>query len=256
MEIQRHIPLRLGLQWGKAAAAVVVTAAVAAGLHGWTAEVSMQRELASQEAQISDLRHQLESRPDWPAIVVLVERSVVTVEAGDDLGSGWVAHADAGGSDIVTNFHVVADSWNDGVAAVTVRQGDASLSGTVARVDPEEDLAIVHVAAQLPALVAVTERLEVGTAVMAAGSPLGLDGTVTVGVLSSYRSLEGSEYVQFSAAVSPGNSGGPLVDQRGRVIGIVSAKLVYPGAEGLSLAIPVAVVCNNLVTCATAVSGR
>src|SRR6266581_3112052 len=141
MEIQRHIPLRLGLQWGKAAAAVVVTAAVAAGLHGWTAEVSVQRELASQEAQISDLRHQLESRPDWPAIVVLVERSVVTVEAGDDLGSGWVAHADAGGSDIVTNFHVVADSWNDGVAAVTVRQGDASLSGTVARVDPEEDLA-------------------------------------------------------------------------------------------------------------------
>jgi putative serine protease PepD len=256
MEIQRGIPFRLGLQWGKAAAAVVVTAAVAAVANGWMTEAAMQHQLASQEAQVSDLRHELESQPNWPAIVVLVERSVVTVEAGDDLGSGWVAHADAGGSDIVTNFHVVADSWNEGVATVTVRQGDRSLGGTIARVDPQEDLAIVHVAAQLPALVAVTQRLDVGSAVMAAGSPLGLDGTVTVGVISSYRSLEGNEYVQFSAAVSPGNSGGPLVDQRGRVIGIVSAKLVYPGAEGLSLAIPVAAVCSSLVTCATTASGR
>jgi len=84
---------------------------------------------------------------------------------------------------------------------------------------------------------------------MAVGSPLGLDGTISIGVVSGYRSLEGSDYAQFSAPISPGNSGGPVVDSRGRVIAVASAKLVGTGVEALSLAIPVQTVCLSLVAC-------
>ncbi len=209
----------------------------------------MQSRLAEQQRTIGALEQRLAEEPNWPVIVALIEPSVATVEAGDELGSAWVAHSDARGSDLVTNYHVVADAWNDGTATVDVRQGDRILSGTVARVDPTDDLAVVHVSAQLPALFTLTAQPKKGSWVMAIGSPLGLDGTVTVGIVSAFRSVEGSEYMQFSAPISPGNSGGPVVDDHGRVVGIASAKFVYRGAEGLSLAIPVEVVCLALVTC-------
>ena len=72
-----------------------------------------------------------------------------------------------------------------------------------------------------------------------------------IGVVSGYRSLGGSNYLQFTAAISPGNSGGPVIDSSGRVVAIASAKLIYPGAEALSLGIPVEVACDSLVVCKT-----
>ena len=231
------------------AAVIVAVAAAALGLHGWQAEVSLQQRVAEQEHEISALREQLAPRTDWVEIAVAVRRSVATVEAGDFLGSAWVARTDARGSDLVTNYHVVEEAWKNGDAHVVVRVGDRMLAGTIDRVDAVDDLAVVHVEESLPALVVLRERPLVGSAVMAIGSPLGLDGTVTVGVVSAFRSLDGSEYLQFSAPVSPGNSGGPVIDEQGRVVGVTVAKVAYPGAEGLSLAIPVAVVCHDLVTC-------
>src|SRR5437868_1768244 len=102
---------------------------------------------------------------------------------------------------------------------------------------------------RLATLAPAGQRPRLGAAVMAVGSPLGLGGTVTLGVVSGFRSLEGSDYVQFSAAISPGNSGGPVVDSHGRVVAVASAKLVGDGVEALSLAIPVQTACLNLVTC-------
>ena len=238
-------------------AAVLVTVAAAAGIHGWQAEVSLQHRVAAQEQEISELRTELQaSRTNWVAIAATVRQSVATVEAGDFLGSAWVARSDARGSDLVTNYHVVAEAWTDGDSRVVVRLGDRMLPGTIDRVDANDDLAVVHVAEQLPALTVVADRPPVGSTVMAIGSPLGLDGTVTVGIVSAFRSLDGSEYLQFSAPVSPGNSGGPVIDEHGRVVGVTVAKVVYAGAEGLSLAIPVTVACSNLETCATTESGR
>ena len=72
---------------------------------------------------------------------------------------------------------------------------------------------------------------------------------MTLGVVSGFRSLDGSDYVQFSAPISPGNSGGPVIDAHGQVVAVASAKLVGTGVEALSLAIPVQVVCLTLVTC-------
>jgi hypothetical protein len=88
--------------------------------------------------------------------------------------------------------------------------------------------------------------------VMTAGSPLGLSGTVSVGVLSGFRSLFGSDYLQFTTAISPGNSGGPVVDRKGRVVGIATAKLMADGAEALGFAIPVQNACATLAACAQA----
>ena len=240
-----------------ASAAVIVAVAVAAVVYSFKAEVSLRDQAAADHRAISTLEHQvaaLERRQptdvDWRATAATVQLSVVTIVAGDALGSGWVAHSDQRGSDIVTNYHVVADAWTSGVSAVEVRQGDRSFGGSVVRVDAIDDLAAVHVAERLAALASVAQRPEVGTTVMAVGSPLGLSGTISIGVVSAYRSLEGSDYMQFSAPISPGNSGGPVVDGQGDVVAVASAKLVGAGVEALSLGIPVQVVCAALVACA------
>jgi len=86
-------------------------------------------------------------------------------------------------------------------------------------------------------------------AVIVIGSPLGLGGTVSAGVISGFRSLEGSDYVQFSAPISPGNSGGPVVDARGRVVAVASAKFEGSGVEALSLGIPVQTACSMVAAC-------
>jgi putative serine protease PepD len=235
------------------AAAVVVTVAAAALAYEWRAEVALRHQLTGEQQTITTLEKKLDAaQTDWPAIAATVSQSVVTVDAGHAIGSGWVAHTDAKGAEIVTNFHVVVEAWSSGNASVKVRQGDSTWSGMVMRVDRDDDLAVIHVTQRMTALTSAPQRPRVGVAVMAVGSPLGLDGTVSVGIVSGYRSLEGSNYMQFTAPISPGNSGGPVIDSRGRVVGIAAAKLVYPGAEALSLAIPVGLACDRLVTCSQA----
>lgn len=216
------------------------------------AEVAAQQQTeASLARRVATLEAQTSTQPDWAWVAAKVEPSVVTVETDQDLGSAWVAHSDARGSDLVTNFHVVADAWSAGIAKVEVHQGDRTIAGTIIRVDPNDDLAVVHVTERFTPLVAMTARPKVGTTVMAVGSPLGLSGTVSVGVVSGFHSIAGSDFLQFSAPISPGNSGGPVVDVHGRVVAIASAKFVGDGIEGLSLAIPIQTACLSLVTCTT-----
>ena len=88
-----------------------------------------------------------------------------------------------------------------------------------------------------------SDRLEVGQKAIAIGNPMGLERTVTTGVVSainrSPRGIALDGLIQTDAAISPGNSGGPLLDSRGRVIGINTAVLRAPGAQGLGFAIPI-----------------
>ena len=181
----------------------------------------------------------MRAHPAWEKVAAEVRSSVVVVETDDDLGSGWVVHSDPSGSDIVTNFHVVESAVAKGVMAVEVHQFDRSLTGTVTATDRGDDLAVVHVDEHLPSLKTVRDRPEVGTNVMVIGAPLGLSDSVSVGWVSAYRSIEGGDYMQFTAPVSPGNSGGPVIDQNGRVVAITTLKVVYFGAEGLAFGIPV-----------------
>jgi putative serine protease PepD len=242
---------------------IVVVAAgvsllIAAGGLTVTLGLAMRAQINSQASSIQDLKAQVDAlahldKPqlDWPVIAALVRPSVVTISTDDGLGSGWVVFSDGSGSDLVTNLHVVADAWEAGIAMVDVAVGDQTVRGTITHADVTDDLAVVHVTMWLPALQRATLRPQLAQSVMAIGSPLGLDGSVSIGVVSGFRSIGGSDYIQFSAAISPGNSGGPVVDARGQVVAVTTAKFVSPGSEALSLAIPVETVCR-FATCETA----
>lgn len=241
------------------AAAAVVVAVAAAGLVVWRDDAAERARLEGQqtalvqlELRVGRLETAASKDGDWTSIAARVEPSVFTVESGDSLGSAWVAQANAGGSELVTNYHVIASAWTAGASTVTVRQRDRTIPGTIYRVDPNDDLALVHVAARLEPLAPASGRPRLGATVMAVGSPLGLEGSVSLGIVAGYRSLAGSDYMQFSAPISPGSSGGPVVDSTGAVVAVASAKLVGDGVEALSLAIPVAVVCQGFATCTAA----
>jgi putative serine protease PepD len=243
-------PGRRRLRNVAAAAVLLLIAAPVVGL-GLALHMmsSQQRSVDGLRTEVRALQTKVDAHPDWTVIARKVEPSVFTIETSFGLGSGWVARAGQSGSELVTNFHVIADAWNAGTVTVDVRQGDRSLKGTIARVDPNDDLAVIHVAQILPVLWTAPGRPALAQAVMVIGSPLGLGGSVSAGVISGFRSLEGSDYVQFSAPISPGNSGGPVVDARGRVVAVASAKFEGSGIEALSLGIPVQTACSMVVAC-------
>jgi putative serine protease PepD len=202
------------------------------------------RSISQLQARVLSLEAQMRTQPDWGAIARAVQPSIFTVATDHGLGSGWVARAGAGGSDVVTNFHVVAEAFNAGDAAIQLRQGDLTIEGSITQVRPSDDLAIIHIAERFPALQVAIVRPQLGDTVMAVGSPLGLGGTVSLGVVSGFRSVEGADFIQFSAAISPGNSGGPLLNSSGAVVAVSAAKFLGTGVEALSLAIPVQTICT------------
>ena len=91
-----------------------------------------------------------------------------------------------------------------------------------------------------------------GEPVVVVGAPLGLANTVTTGVVSAVRAdVPGlaSKVIQFDAAISPGNSGGPVSNAAGQVVGVAQAKIMAAGTDGLASAIPISEVCDALVAC-------
>jgi len=154
-------------------------------------------------------------------------------------GSGFITRSDGV---ILTNAHVV-----EGASDVSVTLPDGrSFSGKVLGTDPLTDVGVVKVvASKLPvAPLGDSSRVRPGEWAIAIGNPLGLDNTVTAGIISAIERTnavgEGQRvpYIQTDAAVNPGNSGGPLINDRGQVIGINTAIRQAPGA-GLSFAIPI-----------------
>ncbi len=162
--------------------------------------------------------------------------SVVGLETRDGQGSGVVLAQDGF---VLTNAHVAAR------APLRVRiSGARAVRGAVVGTDERTDLAVVRAEARdLPAVTLSERRLRVGELVLAIGNPLGFERSVSVGVVSALHRdlaaprgvvLEG--LVQTDAAVNPGNSGGPLLDARGAVVGVTTAML--PWASGIGFAIP------------------
>ncbi|MGZ8254502.1 MAG: DegQ family serine endoprotease [Burkholderiaceae bacterium] len=159
-------------------------------------------------------------------------------------GSGFIISADGL---ILTNAHVVR-----GASEVTVKLSDRrEFRAKLLGLDTATDVAVLKVDAQkLPAVALGDARqVQVGDPVLAIGSPFGFEQTATQGIVSAKaRSLPGASYVPFiqtDAAVNPGNSGGPLFDAKGRVIGINSQ--IYSrsgGFQGLAFAIPIDVALN------------
>ena len=155
------------------------------------------------------------------------------------LGSGFIISSDG---TVLTNAHVVKDADEILVKLSDQREEPAELVG----LDERTDVAVLRIKAKgLPAVkIGNSDRLEVGEWVLAIGSPFGLEHTATSGIVSAVgRTLPSDAYVPFiqtDAAVNPGNSGGPLFNTQGEVIGINSQ--IYSrsgGYMGLSFAIPI-----------------
>lgn len=178
-------------------------------------------------------------------IAKMALQSVLTIEGGSRLGSGFVIRATSDSSLIVTNYHVIGDVWEVGSQSVNVMQKAGTFSGTIQAVSPDHDLALIRVPISLEALPVSPTRPRPGDSVLVMGSPFGLEDTITSGLVSGMR----SGFLQFSAPVSPGSSGGPVFDIKGRVVGVVVWKYAGLGAEGLSFAVPIEDVCKHLVGC-------
>ena len=172
-----------------------------------------------------------------PSVVVIQG----TTDSGDVVGSGFIISKDGR---IVTNLHVIKELKS---ASVQLADGQMFNSISVLGVDEQHDLAIIRIPGVnlTPLAVRGSNPPTVGETVLIAGSPRGLEGTITAGILSSVRdSGEGFKVLQTDAAVNPGNSGGPMVNSKGQVIGVVSFKL--RSSEGLNFGIPISYV-NDLL---------
>lgn len=179
------------------------------------------------------------------AVARRLQQSTVSVVAGPSTGSGFVVGRERF---IITNAHVV-EAARDESGRVQVRFGSGTiLPARVVRVDPSHDLAILEVEGRVPSRpldLGNSDAVEVGQTVLAFGSPFGLDGTLTEGIVSARRDVPGigggmaRRLIQTDAPINPGNSGGPLVDGRGRVIGVNTAILSRTGgSHGIGFAVP------------------
>jgi S1-C subfamily serine protease len=174
---------------------------------------------------------------DLADLVAAASPSVVGIEHGRGQGSGVVLAQDGF---VLTNAHVAA-----GGGPLRVRlSGARVVQGELVGKDARTDLAVLRASAtDLPPLPLAERRLRVGEVVIAIGNPLGFERSVSLGVVSAlHRNLAGPQgevlegLVQTDAAVNPGNSGGPLLDARGAVVGVTTAML--PFASGIGFAVP------------------
>src|SRR5579863_3281301 len=197
---------------------------------------------AEEQNNISVYRHVL------PSVVNITSRAVTfnffygnVPQEGQ--GSGFVL--DKAGH-VLTNFHVI-EGANRGIEVKLSNK--RSYKATVVGMDKIHDLALLKVDAPelQPVTLADSSQLAVGEKVYAIGNPFGLSGTMTQGIISSIRSIRGSEgapiedAIQTDAAINPGNSGGPLLNSRGEVIGI-NTMILSPSADqnaGIGFAIPI-----------------
>lgn len=163
---------------------------------------------------------------DWDR----VREGVVGVRAGAGSGTGFFIAENV----IVTNVHVIGYAEE---ATVHTERGDESVA-RVAHADTRRDVALL-VPKRLRKRPLSIERAEpgVGDEVYAIGHPLGLELTVTRGIVSARRVVEGVAYIQTDAALNPGNSGGPLLDARGAVVGV--STMVRRGGQNLGFALPI-----------------
>ncbi|MFG3493744.1 S1C family serine protease [Streptomyces sp. NPDC047928] len=196
---------------------------------------------------------------DYMTVIGNVLPSVVQIEAGESLGSGVVYDTQG---HIVTNAHVIGDGKR---FAVTVATGGQAVRARLVSSYPEQDLAVIKLEGappkgMKPATFGDTSKVEVGQIVLAMGSPLGLSGSVTQGIVSATgRTVSENgpgtggtgatigNMIQTSAAINPGNSGGALVDLDSQVIGIPTLAAADPQlgggtAPGIGFAIPASMV--------------
>ena len=175
--------------------------------------------------------------------VVLI---VISNSSGEEtaLGSGFLVSADG---EIVTNYHVIKEAHS---AIVKLSNGAFFPVAGVLASDSDKDLAVLKVNGKnLPFLtVGDIDKLHVGDHVVAIGSPLGLEGTVSDGIVSSVRDVASKKWIQTTAPVSHGNSGGPLLDMNDQVVGVITWGVNLDVGQNLNFAAPSNEITRLLIT--------
>ncbi|MCU0547940.1 MAG: trypsin-like peptidase domain-containing protein [Leptolyngbya sp. Prado105] len=169
--------------------------------------------------------------------------SVVQIRTAKGQGSGFLL--DSSGL-IMTNQHVVGSAFS-----VKVKLYDGSLvNGRVLRRDAVADAALVKLEGDVSPVsglpICHTDVVRVGQSVVAIGNPLSFSNSVTQGIVSGFRRNASRSLIQTDTAVNPGNSGGPLLNRDGKVIGIVTEKIASEGIEGLGFALPIGDILQRL----------
>ena len=248
-------PKRASISVGAAVALAVVAGLVGSAVGDFTTNGT----LLGHKVNLVSVSSNIERAPGSIAgIAQRVLPSVVSIStetsSGSATGSGFIIESSGY---ILTNNHVVDGATGGGAITVTLNSG-RSLPATIVGTDAAYDLAVLKISAtNLRALqFGDSDKIQVGDPVIAVGSPLGLSGTVTSGIISAKNravSAGGSSgessfinALQTDAAINPGNSGGPLVDATGAVIGVNSAIAslgssygAQSGSIGLGFAIPI-----------------
>ncbi len=208
----------------------------------------LEKDKAELTSQISVLQQKIEelqkgiSENTATQIATQNNQFIVYIENKDytntskSRGSGFIAST---GGKVITNYHVIKDA-----STVTVKLNDGrvfTLNGVV-NYDEARDIAVL----QLPLynIQSVTlgdsNKIANGNDIVVIGNPLGLENSVTTGVISAVsRVISNQIWIQFSAPVSPGSSGGPIFNSKGEVVGVVTSKIVEEGVEGINFAVPI-----------------
>ncbi|MHB1570211.1 MAG: S1C family serine protease [Solirubrobacteraceae bacterium] len=238
----RALVVRISLLCLTAGVALVVAACGATTTR--TATVTVSESSAGAGSPAASLEQQ------YVAVVRRVQPEVAQIQTDSGLGSGVILDAKG---DIVTNAHVVAGASSLSVTLADGRRFSARLVGSYV----PDDLAVISIGtghALTPAKFADSSKVDVGDLVLAVGNPLGLQSSVTDGIVSGVgRNVSEGQgivlpnVIQTSAPINPGNSGGALVDLDGRVVGIPTLAASNPQlggtASGIGFAIP-----SNMVT--------
>jgi S1-C subfamily serine protease len=264
-------PRTRSLSLAVALPAVVAVAALALSLFTLTRQHGLlAAERSARKAEVSLLRDRLDALQGRDAVLAgrvrsaerkakqrdggvaplaaRVLRSVFTVHTDRSLGSGFMAWRSGGASYLMTANHVVDDSYS---GSVTITRKGGSWRGEIAALDPKNDLALIRVnghPANAPALWQNPHgpAPRPGDTLLLVGSPFGLGGTVTTGVISRVT----RKLVQTDAAANPGNSGGPALDRQGRMVGVlVSGGNPAYGVQNINFAVRIDRACAKLRSC-------
>jgi serine protease Do len=238
----------------------LLLAALAFSFVAWSSARSKDAGLGRLQTRVAAMQHKLDRLAGSNAktrrelhhkeagasqVAARVLKSVFTVHTPNGwLGSSFIAWSDGSGTCLVTANHVLEHETRTSVA---VSRKTGSWQAEVVRRDPARDLALLRIDAHPHGAAPLWETgvrkpPHPGDQVVLVGSPFGLSGTVTTGVVSRAS----KRAIQTDAAANPGNSGGPLVDVKtGRVLGV----LVAGGGENINFAVPIAQVCRTLRQC-------
>jgi S1-C subfamily serine protease len=169
-------------------------------------------------------------------IAAVVTASVVVLALEDDRGqpTAFGTGFNVGPGLVVTNYHVIRGATSGTARAIGASETQP-IRGT-RLLDPRRDLALLDVSLPMPELVLQSILPPLGQEVFAIGNPHGLEGSLSHGLVSGRRAFDADSILQITAPISPGSSGGPVVNRRGEVVGVATASL--QGGQNLNFAIP------------------